>query len=432
MSRTSSIPRRTLALTLVLLGAGACGDEPLPTDPTAPPDALALLPQVIACRADVVAATVACERPTEDPTPGLALAVTLGGQGIFVQLTSDNVSYDGSLVFQADVTVQNLIGQALATTDGTTVDPDGVRVFFHSGPTVPGGTGTVTVANADGTGTFTGTNQPYFQYDELLATGATSAAKTWEWAVQPSVTTFDFEVYVTGEVQHPNGWVETTPGAVVIGGGATQRLTSVVKDVIGREQAGETVTYASSNETIAEVDASGLLSAMSDGSATITASSGTRAPAAVAVTVTSAGVTRVWVGGDAAGASDWANPTNWLPAGTPAPLDTVQIPSDASTMPALTANTTVGRVEVASGATADLVGYTLTVTRDVVADGEVTGPGLVVMTGAGCTLEGLVPSVRVTGSVELVGSVTVLGSLTVRGGSLNEKGFHLLVRQPAP
>jgi hypothetical protein len=432
MSRTSSVPRRRLALTLALLGAGACTDQPLPTDPTTLPDDTAPLPQVIACRAEVAAGVVSCRRPQEDPAPGLSLAVTLGGQGIFVLLASANVSYDGSQVFQADVTVQNLIGQALGTTDGTTLDPEGVRVFFHDGPHVTGGTGTVTVANADGTGTFTGTNQPYFQYDELLATGTTSAAKTWQWAVPPSVTTFEFEVYVMAQVQHPNGWVETTPGAVVIGGGATQQLTSVVKDVIGREQAGETVTYLSSNETIAEVDASGLVSAMSDGSVTITASSGTRAPAAVAVTVTSAGVTRVWVGGDAAGASDWTNPTNWLPAGTPAPVDTVQIPAAASTMPALTAGTTVGRVEVASGATADLVGYTLTVTRDVVADGEVTGPGLVVMTGSGCTLEGLVPSVRVTGSVALTGATTVLGSLTVRGGSLNEKGFHLLVRQPAP
>ncbi len=37
-----------------------------------------------------------------------------------------------------------------------------------------------------------------------------------------------------------------------------------------------------------------------------------------------------------------------------------------------------------------------------------------------------------TGNVELVGPETVLGSHTVRGGSMNEKGFHLLVRQPAP
>jgi hypothetical protein len=292
----------TLALTLLLVGA--CTDEQLPTAPTGKPaDIPQPLPQVIACHADVGAGSVACTRPQEEPAPGLSLLI-LGGQGTFVQLTSDNVSYDGSQVFQADVTVQNLIAQALGTTDGTTLDPAGVRVFFHDGPNVLGGTGTVTVANADGTGTFTGTNQPYFQYDELLVTGATSAAKTWQWNVESTVTTFDFQVYVWAQVQHPDGWVSVSPDAIVIPSGATQQLTTEVLDKVGRDQTAADKTYIPTDPSVATVSATGLITAVNDGTASVIVTSPPRTPDTVAIIVTSDGVTRQWVGGDAAGATD--------------------------------------------------------------------------------------------------------------------------------
>lgn len=190
----------TVAGAFGVILCAACNDS-FPTVP-AVEDGF-LLTHVIACHADLVSGSLDCERPNPDPVAGLALAVTLGGQGTYVQLTSSNVSYDGQKVFQADVTVQNLIGQPLGTTDGTTLDPAGVRVFFHTGPVVTGGSGNVAVANADGTGTFTGTKQPYFQYDEVLATGVTSAPKTWRWNLNGGVTTFAFEVYVTAEVPIP-------------------------------------------------------------------------------------------------------------------------------------------------------------------------------------------------------------------------------------
>jgi hypothetical protein len=45
------------------------------------------------------------------------------------------------------------------------------------------------VANADGTGTFTSTNQPYFAYHQILAKNAVSSAKTWQLKVPSTVTT---------------------------------------------------------------------------------------------------------------------------------------------------------------------------------------------------------------------------------------------------
>jgi hypothetical protein len=77
-----------------------------------------------------------------------------------------------------------------------------VQVFFHLGPTATSGTGIITVANADGTGTFTAANQPYFAYHQILAQNAVSSAKTWQLQVTGSVNTFSFIVYIETDVQY--------------------------------------------------------------------------------------------------------------------------------------------------------------------------------------------------------------------------------------
>jgi alpha-tubulin suppressor-like RCC1 family protein len=269
----------SLSLTTLALLA-TCGEEPTTVleEPPEPSSHVA-----IPCEVSVRAGTLECGSAQNSGTSGAQFSLTLGGQGIYVRLTSANVSYDGSSVFQADISVQNLIGQALGTSDGVTVDPEGVRVFLHSGPTVTGGTGTVTVANADGVGAFTGSNQPYFQYDELLGGGVTSGAKTWQWDVPPSVTTFEFYVYVTAEVQYPNGWVEVVPAVAAIGVGETRQLTAVVRDAIGRNT-GEEVTWTSADTDIASVDSTGLVTGVATGSVTISASGAARTgEAAIAV-----------------------------------------------------------------------------------------------------------------------------------------------------
>ena len=126
---------------------------------------------------------------------GVSGDLVVGGQGTNVELSSTNVSYDGTAgIFQADVTVQNLLAQILGTPDGSAVT--GVKVFFYSGPTVVSGSGSVSVANADGVATFTGTFQPYFLYNQTLETGQRSRVKTWEWSVPSTVVQFTFAVLV--------------------------------------------------------------------------------------------------------------------------------------------------------------------------------------------------------------------------------------------
>jgi hypothetical protein len=208
--------------------------------------------------------------------------VTLGGQGQYVQLTSSNVSYAGS-TFSFDVTVQNLIPQSLATTDGTTPAANGLRVFFASGPTVTSGSGAISVGNPDGVATFTAANQPYFEYsgtalgaDGILSANETSSVKNWQLSVAPTVVTFSFQVYVNTEVQHPKGYVDVTTSSNNVSAGQTQTLTATVRTIVGAtNSSAPAVTWASSNTSVATVNSSGQVTAVAPGPVTITATSDT-------------------------------------------------------------------------------------------------------------------------------------------------------------
>jgi len=137
------------------------------------------------------------------PETGDGRGVITGGQNTNVKLTSSNVSYDSqSGIFQFDVTVQNLMNEAMGTPDGTVADPQGIQVFFGSGPNVTSGTGSMSVVNADGADTFTGTNQPYFAYHEILDHNEVSQAHPWQLQVTGSVSTFNFTVYVETDLQY--------------------------------------------------------------------------------------------------------------------------------------------------------------------------------------------------------------------------------------
>ncbi len=181
------------ALTLLLV---ACDRSTAPEVGKLEPD----LPDgavLLQCVADVRAGQIHCETPPPPASPaGLHSDRIVGGQDLYVQLSSAGTSYDaGTEVLSSTVTVQNLTRLAMGTPDGSTVD--GVRIFFDEGPTVTSGTGTVTVANADGTDTFTGTGQPYFSYPQILAPMEISDGKVWMFSAPPTVNTFAFTVYVS-------------------------------------------------------------------------------------------------------------------------------------------------------------------------------------------------------------------------------------------
>jgi len=263
--------KRACAPALLALVLAACSERGQPlTAPTA--EAPAGPAFELACRASVAARTVTCGKPA---SAGGASFLVAGGQGQYLRLTSSNISVDAD-TFAFDVTVQNLIPQSMGTTDGTTLDSAGVRVFFAYGPVTTGGSGSITVGNADGEGTFTASMQPYFQYDEVLATNQVSGAKRWKLAFDPTVETFDFTLVVSTAVQFPEGWVEVSPDTQFVVAGGTQALTAVVRSAVGNVDSTAVVTWGTADAATGTVDATGVVTGVGPGQVAITATSGSR------------------------------------------------------------------------------------------------------------------------------------------------------------
>ena len=182
MNRTLQL---ILAATLSSTFAVACADREATAPATVPGGGFTA---AITCHATVSTGTLSCGDITPASTRGLNFEIVLGGQDTLVTLAGSNISYNAP-TWQADVTVKNLTAQPMNTADGSTADTGGVKVFFYSGPSVTGGSGTVDVANEDGTGTFLGTSEKFFRYSSgvVLDTGATSSSKPWQFTLSPTV-----------------------------------------------------------------------------------------------------------------------------------------------------------------------------------------------------------------------------------------------------
>lgn len=189
----------------VLLAVG-CDEAPTDTafnddeqQPGATPNALASL----RCTVDVAEESFSCAPSSAAQTTEgglsdmIAPQVIVGNQERYVRLTSSGLS-TVSDTLSANVTVQNLLLQPLATLNDTTEHPNGVRVFFFTDPT-----NGVEVANADGVATFTDSEQLYFEYEQILRPGEVSPAKTWRFALNGAAT-FGFQVFVAAEVPDEN------------------------------------------------------------------------------------------------------------------------------------------------------------------------------------------------------------------------------------
>jgi hypothetical protein len=184
------------ALALPLLAA--CVDRS-PTLPSVLPEGPAGTTMLL-CTVSVPEQRMSC---SQAPPAGAARAAKLlGGQDRYVKLASYGTAYDGGTqILSSNVTVQNLLQQNIGTTDGSTVA--GVDVFFAA-LNVTVGTGSVTVGNPDGVGTFTASNQPYFHYAQILSPYEISAAKTWQFQITGAVSNFTFTVYLSAPMVNEN------------------------------------------------------------------------------------------------------------------------------------------------------------------------------------------------------------------------------------
>lgn len=436
LPRNHRRPRRgsTLLAAALALAAAACTDRANPLAPGPGPGGgtpgTPVMIQTLACNGDRAGLTVKCEplKPGETDARG----IIVGNQGVYVQVTTSNVAYDaGTGQFTFNATVQNLIEQPMGTTDGTTLDPNGIRVFFHSGPTVTGGTGVATVL-PDGFATFTAAAQPYYQYNQILAHNATSAARGWKLVMPPTVTTFSFLLYVATPVQYPNGYVTLDghlPGESYgyLHPNDPHLVVALVKTAVGTVVPGAVITFGTSDPNCATVDASGTVTGVQYSSCTITATSG-----ALVGTLgfDISGTTHTWTGATSA---DWNDATNWSGGFIPAAADSVIIPAGVPHFPALTSAVTVRGVTVADLATLSLGAFDLTA-NDNVATGPTVGTGILgsagrlVLGGTASTVHGRIPSFVVTGSYTLDGNLTAVARGQVDLGKLVSPNYLLLVQ----
>ncbi|MEO8563495.1 MAG: hypothetical protein ABI601_15555 [bacterium] len=195
---------------LIIAGAtlAACSESSQPTGVIPVP--LAANEYVLAqltCRVDAVASTMSCAPATADRVAGRSSDLILGGQNVYVKLTSTNVVTTPTVTTTADVTVKNLTGQPWNTGDGTTVDTAGVKVFFMQQPT-----NGVAIANPTGTSMFTASGQPYFKYsgvpllgaDQLLTAGETSGTINWQFTLN-GASSFTFGVLIVAKMPDETG-----------------------------------------------------------------------------------------------------------------------------------------------------------------------------------------------------------------------------------
>lgn len=266
--------RPAIAGLLLFCALAACtADGPVAPSPQAPgPVDVAVLD----CRVTTASGVMRCA--SAQPGTGDASGLIVGGQGVYVFLQASDHSYNGDTeIYSIDVTVQNLIPQALGTTDGITAHAEGVRIFFAEDPMATDGSGLpVSVSNPTGLAPFLSGVQPYFEYEERLSPNQTSGSLPWEFSVPAGVASFGFKVYVSTQVQFPSGWVDLTPAADTMVEGGTQALTATVRNVVGTALPGQTVTFGTSDPAVGTVDAAGLVTALAPGSATITATAGGR------------------------------------------------------------------------------------------------------------------------------------------------------------
>ncbi|HLL81402.1 MAG TPA: Ig-like domain-containing protein, partial [Longimicrobium sp.] len=266
----------------------ASGDRPVgkPVVPGTPP---AEGPLRLQCVANTRSATVRCSEPGA-PTPAGVQGdrIIYGGQHVNVSLITDNVTTVAD-TFAFDMKVKNLLGQAIGTHDGVTMDS--VKVFFDAEPrntsSTPGN-GTVTAVNHNGAQPFLSSEpQKYFAYGEIIQPQAISAARRWKLKVDPGVESFVFFLWVSSPVQHPNGYVDVYPDSAEISAGATLQLSDTVRNRLGRPVGG-TVTWSSANPAIATVDANGLVTGVSDGTVVITGSTPNRSSGTMKLVVLTA------------------------------------------------------------------------------------------------------------------------------------------------
>jgi hypothetical protein len=313
------------------------------------------------------------------------------------------------------------------TTGANAPDPAGVRVFFSAGPTVTSGTGLVSVV-PDGFATFTGVNQPYYQYNAVLPQFAITSPKTWTLSVPPTVLTFDFLLLVSTEVPRPSGYIDLVVGPITPP--TDRQVTYTVRNANGTIVGSpEPMTWSVSDTTRATVDDDGLVNPLRTGFVTLIAESGGRIGK---LTVFIKPITRTWTG---AADANYANGANWLPDSVkPEPADSILVNDTPTLYPTLTANESVATInvlDVTPGGTIPTISlnsFTLNSSGDVHTTNNASinsTTGSLILSGTGRTVGGTLPFLDVTGTYTMDADVITRAPLKVRLGKLTNPSLLL-------
>ncbi len=165
----------------------------------------------ITCTLDGARNSVSCSVPLSVPA-GVSASVIYGSVPGYAQFYPYNLVKDTvAQTWQFTAYVQNLLKQSIGTLNGTTVT--GVKVFitdFHA----TAGTGTVSVANADGTGNFTAPNQPYFNYNQIVTAAGYTSNKLWKFNVPKTVTAVSMSILISTDFPAEQTVTSTPPVAI--------------------------------------------------------------------------------------------------------------------------------------------------------------------------------------------------------------------------
>jgi alpha-tubulin suppressor-like RCC1 family protein len=142
---------------------------------------------------------VICNSPEDKLRAGPLKNVILGGQGTYVNLHVGGTDWNaGTRQFSVNIAIENLTQHPFATTDGTTPNSSGTRLFLAR-PLTHG----AVLTNPDGMASFTASGQQYLQYSGIIAAGDTATARTWTFGVPPGVEVFYATFYVWTTVENP-------------------------------------------------------------------------------------------------------------------------------------------------------------------------------------------------------------------------------------
>ncbi|PYP15633.1 MAG: hypothetical protein DMD54_11645 [Gemmatimonadetes bacterium] len=206
---------------------------------------------------------------------GLATALAAGTASITA--TSEGVTGSGTLAVSttvlpvASVTISpasaSVVVGLTAQLSATLRDANGNTV---TGRTITWSSTSASVATVSGTGLVTG-----------VAVGSASVIATSEGKADTAVVT------VTSAAPPPVASVTISPASASVVVGLTAQLSATLRDAGGNTLTGRTITWSSTNASVATVSGSGLVTGVAVGSGSVIATSESKADTA-AVTVTSA------------------------------------------------------------------------------------------------------------------------------------------------